>query len=67
MWQIATHFSYGQVKKLQRRRRLVKVEQVMLGGSFEVLANWLKAASPSGRLNTAFVERLHLTLRQGVA
>jgi hypothetical protein len=67
MWQLAADFIYGQVKKLQRRRRLVKVERVMLCGSFEVLANRLKAAGLSGRLNTAFVERLNLTLRQGVA
>jgi hypothetical protein len=67
LWQLAADFIYGQVKKLQRRRRLVKVERVMLCGSFEVLANRLKAAGLSGRLNTAFVERLNLTLRQGVA
>jgi IS1 family transposase len=66
-WQIAADFIYGQVKKLQRRRRLVKVERVMLWGSLEVLARRLKAAGLSGRLNTAFVERLNLTLRQGVA
>jgi hypothetical protein len=31
------------VKKLQRRRRLVRVDRVMLWGSFEVLASRLKA------------------------
>jgi transposase-like protein len=36
MWQLAADFIYGQVKKLQRRRRLVRVERVMLCGSFEV-------------------------------
>ena len=30
LWQLAVDFIYGQVKKLQRRRRLVKVERVML-------------------------------------
>jgi hypothetical protein len=53
VWQLAADFIYGQVKKLQRRRRLVKVEQVMLYGSFEVFAHRLKAAGLSGRLNTA--------------
>ena len=67
IWHLAADFIYGQVKKLQRRRRLVKVERVMLCGSFEVIANRLKAVGLSGRLNTAFVERLNLTLRQGVA
>jgi hypothetical protein len=66
-WQIATDFIYGQVKKLQRRRRLVKVERVMLWGGFELLRDRLKAAGLMGRLNTAFIERLNLTLRQGVA
>jgi len=55
-WQLAADFIYGQVKKLQRRRRLVKVERVMLCGNFDVLARRLKAAGLSGRLNTAFVE-----------
>jgi IS1 family transposase len=67
VWQMAGDFIYGQVKKLQRRRRLVKVERVMLWGSFEALVSRLKAAGLSGRLNTAFIERLNLTLRQGVA
>ena len=67
LWQLGADFIYGQVKKLQRRRRLVKVERLMLCGSFEVLAHRLKAVGLSGRLNTAFVERLNLTLRQGVA
>ena len=67
VWQLAADFIYGQVKKLQRRRRLVKVERIMLCGSFEALAHRLKAVGLSGRLNTAFVERLNLTLRQGVA
>ena len=67
LWQLAADFIYAQVKKLQRRRRLVKVERIMLCGSFEALASRLKAAGLSGRLNTAFVERLNLTLRQGVA
>ncbi len=66
-WQLAADLVYGQVKKSQRRRRLVKVERVMLWGGFEALARRLKAAGLSGRLNTAFVERLNLTLRQGVA
>lgn len=67
VWQLATDFIYGQVKKLQRRRRLVKVERVMLWGGFEMLKSQLKAAGLTGRLNTAFIERLNLTLRQGVA
>jgi hypothetical protein len=39
----------------------------MLWGQRETLTHRLKAAGLSDRLNTAFVERLNLTLRQGVA
>ena len=39
----------------------------MLWGAFETLTRRLKAVGLSGRLNTAFIERLNLTLRQGVA
>ena len=67
VWQIAADFVYGQVRKFQCRRRLVKVERVMLCGQRETLIQRLKAAGLSGRLNTAFIERLNLTLRQGVA
>ena len=67
VWQLATDFLYGQVQKFQRRRRLVRVNRVMLCGSLQALATRLKAAGLSGRLNTAFVERLNLTLRQGIA
>ncbi len=66
-WQIAADFVYGQVKKVQRRRRLIKVELQMLWGEWGQLRTRLKAAGVTGRLNTAFVERLNLTLRQGVA
>lgn len=67
VWQLAADFIYGQVKKVQRQQRLVKVERVMLWGAFETLTRRLKVVGLSGWLNTAFIERLNLTLRQGVA
>jgi IS1 family transposase len=67
VWQIAADFIYGQVKKIQRRRRLIKVELQILWGEWRLLRSRLKAAGLTGRLNTAFIERLNLTLRQGVA
>jgi hypothetical protein len=63
----AAEFIYGQVMKVQRRRRLIKVELQMLWGEWSLLRSRLKAAGLTGRLNTAFIERLNLTLRQGVA
>ena len=67
VWQLAADFIYGQVKKVQRRRRLIKVELQMLWGEWIELRQRLRAAGLSGRLNTASLERLNLALRQGVA
>ena len=62
-WEIAAGFLYAQVKKIHRRRKLVKVEHLMLCGEREKLTTGLKALGLSGQINTAFVERLNLTIR----
>ncbi len=66
-WQVAAGLIYGQVKKCYRRRKLVKVRHVMRLGTEDAL----KVARPrmgfSGRLNTAFIERVNLTVRHGIA
>ena len=68
VWEIASTFLYAQLKKVQRRRRLVRVERRMLCGELEQLKDGLKASGLSGKINTAFIERLDLhTLRQGVS
>jgi len=66
-WQVAAGLIYGQVKKRYQRRKLVRVTQVMRYGTRERLKTALRELGLSGRLNTAFVERLNLTLRQSVA
>jgi IS1 family transposase len=66
-WQVAAGLIYGQVKKTYRRRRLVRVTHVMRYGTCEALKAALMGLGLSGRLNTAFVERVNLTLRQSVA
>jgi IS1 family transposase len=66
-WQVAAELLYGQVKKIYRRRKLVRVTQVMRCGTRAALKTALQTLGLSGRLNTAFVERVNLTLRQGVA
>ena len=58
---------YGQVKKIVRRRRLVRVEHTMLLGEQQNLKDRLLSLGFSGRINTAFIERLNLTIRQGVS
>ena len=66
-WQVAAGLIYGQVKKCYRRRKLVRVRQVMRLGTEEVLKVALQGLGLSGRLNTAFIERVNLTVRHGVA
>jgi IS1 family transposase len=39
----------------------------MLSGEREEMTTGLKALGLSGKINTAFIERLNLTIRQGVA
>jgi len=66
-WQVVPDLVYGQVLKRYRRRRVVRVEYVMQWGVFAELKARLQALSLSGRLNTAFVERVNLTLRQSIS
>lgn len=57
----------AQVKKIHRRRKLVKVERNMLCGELTSLRAHLQTLGLSGNINTAFIERLNLTIRQGVS
>ncbi len=66
-WQVATGLIYGQVKKTYRRRMVVRVTQRMRCGTHQALTAALKHLDLSGRLNTAFIERVNLTIRQSVA
>lgn len=66
-WQVAPALRYGQLPKCYRRRRLVRVRYRMLCGTRRRrrLSQALQTGGLSGRLSTAFVERLKLTVRQG--
>jgi hypothetical protein len=66
-WQVAAGLLYGQVKKRSRRRRLVRVKQVIRLGTGPAFTEALQALGWSGRVNTACIERVNLTLRRGVA
>jgi IS1 family transposase len=66
-WQVAPGLIYGQVKKSYLRRKLVRVSQVMRLGTADALKAALQGLGFSGRLNTAFIERVNLTVRHGVA
>jgi len=64
---VAAGLIYGQVKKSYRRRKLVRVTPVMRLGTEAALKSALQGLGFSGRLNTAFIERVNLTVRHGVA
>jgi transposase InsO family protein len=66
-WQVAAGLIYGQVKKSYRRRKLVRVTRVMRLGTETALTVALQGLGPTGRLNTAFIERVNLSIRHGVA
>ncbi len=66
-WQVAVGLIYGQVKKSYRRRKLVQVTHVMRLGTLADLKIGLQGLGFSGRLNTAFIERVNLSVRHGVA
>jgi hypothetical protein len=65
--QVAAGLIYGQVKKCYRRRKLVRVRHVMRLLTEAALKTSLQGMGFSGRLNTACIERVNLTVRHGVS
>ncbi len=64
-WMPLPHLLYAQVIKTVRRRRLVRVRHRVVFGTLETVNAVL---APLGcQINTAFIERLNLTIRQHVA
>jgi IS1 family transposase len=64
-WMPVPHLLYAQVVKTVRRRRLVRVRHRVVFGTLETVNAVL---APLGcQINTAFIERLNLTIRQPVA
>src|SRR5215469_13492166 len=66
-WQVEPGLIYGQVNKCYRQRKLVQVTHVMRLGTEDALKLALQRMGFSGRLNTAFIERVNLTVRHGIA
>ena len=56
---------YGQVIKARRKNRVVSIDRKLLIGSREQLEDALYRSEDSDTLNTSFVERHNLTIRQG--
>lgn len=66
-WQVAATLLYGQLIKSYRRRKLTRVERVMRWGTLEALHIKLRGLGWRGIVQTAFVERVNLTVRRGIA
>ena len=64
-WMPLPQLLYAQVIKTVRRRRLVRVRHRVVFGTLEAVQQVLAACG--WQINTAFVERLNLSLRQHVA
>jgi hypothetical protein len=64
-WMPLPELLYAQVIKTTRRRRLVRVRHRVVFGTLEAVQHVLAACG--WQINTAFVERLNLSLRQHVA
>ena len=58
---------YGQVIKTRRNDRVIKVDRRAVIGSAWRLEEALRDSEDSSRVNTSFIERLNLTIRQGSA
>ena len=58
---------YGQVIKTRRNNRIVTVERRAVIGAGWRLEESLQESEDFSKLNTSFVERLNLTIRQGLA
>jgi hypothetical protein len=64
-WMPRPELLYAQVVKTYRRRRLVRSRPRVIFGTLEAVQQML--ASRGWQINTAFIERLNLTIRQHVA
>ena len=67
VWVLLGDFIYSQVIKHQRRRKTVEVERRVLVGNAAAYRERLCQAGLSGRINTSYVERLNLSIRQSVS
>ena len=66
-WEVDERLLYGQLRKIRSRFRLKFSYTRMLLGERRQLQEALQKLGLSGRLQTAYVERLNLTLREMIA
>jgi IS1 family transposase len=66
-WQVSPTLLYGQVQKRYRQRRLGRIKYRLCCGSRSAFRAAMRLRGWSGKLQTAFVERVNLTARQSIA
>jgi len=66
-WQVDERLVYGQLVKRRQKRQVVFTTMRMLWGERHTLTAILTAHGFSACIQTAFIERLNLTLRQSIA
>jgi IS1 family transposase len=66
-WVVDPALLHGQIHKRYRRRRLVRIRYQIASGTRRGLQAALRSQGWSGKIQTAFVERVNLTARQSVA
>jgi transposase-like protein len=67
VWGVAAGLLYAQVLKITRGRRLLAALPRALCGTLQQARDRLRAVGLSGLIETAYIERLNLTLRHGLA
>ena len=67
VWIVAAQLQNAQVIKQYRRRRITAVRRHIQLGTPETYRQGLCALGFSGRIQTAFIERLNLTIRRSIA
>jgi IS1 family transposase len=66
-WQVRPDLFYAQLVKRSRRRRLVVVDRRICLGQLATFRARLQAIGLTGCIQTAFIERLNLTIRRSLA
>ncbi|MEL6269327.1 MAG: hypothetical protein AAFV33_16250 [Chloroflexota bacterium] len=67
VWQVAQDLLYGQFRKVKSGYRLKRVYTKILCGTRDQMESGLKGLGFTGKTQTAYVERLNLTLRHIIA
>jgi IS1 family transposase len=66
-WQVTSNLLYGQLRKLRKHGKVNFATTHMLIGTRAAFRAALEAIGLTGTIQTAFVERLNLTLRESIA